>query len=193
MQTSDPAQVHGGWKIGGADLRRGVLAFGIAVLITVVISATASGTGHSGPGVRWGGHLFASPAGLQTWLGERGASYDAWVLRHRLAAARLEGRPPPERKATPSAVPAQAAAAQSTKPAAATGTMPTSPRPAVAHGGSGDGYLVWLLVAVALGAIVLAVAPLPSLHWSEPVRAHRLDIAAAGLAVLIGLGIGRMV
>jgi hypothetical protein len=62
------------------------LAFGAARGVSdEPVAARAGATS-----VLWGERVFTTRAGLRTWLVARGARYDRWAKRHRIAARRLQ-------------------------------------------------------------------------------------------------------
>ena len=160
----------------------GALAFGATTVVGNEPPAT--------PWVHWGGKSFSSPGQLRMWLSGRGVSYREWAKDHPSAAARLEGREPPRRRATrgeprpASAAPAKAA--QKTPPVAA----------AARPGQSIADRLILLLLATCGAALVaLAVLPIPFLRAIRApalVDEHRFELATAGVSIAIGMATAQL-
>ena len=143
--------------------------------------------------VNWGGQSFASPGQLRQWLGGRGLSYREWARNHPSAAARLEGRELPPRRATraeprpASAAPAQAAPAQAAQKAA---PVAARPGPSIA-----DRLILLLLATCAVALVALAALPTPLLQAIRVpalVNEHRLELATAGVSIAIGMAAAQL-
>jgi hypothetical protein len=165
----------------------GALGFGATTLI-----------GNEPPATRWvdwGGTSFSSPEQLRQWLSYQGLSYRKWARNHPSAAARLEGRELPPRRATQgeprpaSAVAAKAAPAKAAQEAAPVAAA-ARPGPSIA-----DRLILLLLATCAAALVALAVLP-TRLLWAIRAPAlvdqHRFELATAGVSIAIGMAAAQL-
>lgn len=142
--------------------------------------------------VVWGGDAFSTPDEIASWLRARGFTYETWAERHPSAAARLEGREPPQ--PAPEAVAAEAAPASGDETAPRRETAPAPTPAAPPPGTSSGGQEAMLLVAIlgfAAALVTLASFPvilLQRLRVPTLLREHRPELAAVGVSLAIGLG-----
>lgn len=147
----------------------------------------------------WDDRVFSSRAALAGWLKSHGGDYRRWRIVHPAAAAVLEDRPAPRSRAgVKPAPPAAVSKRPAPTPARRHAPAPVQPRVVGARGG----WLVKLLVAVLLAAVValFAAAMLaPRVYAARfPLFAARLaprraPLGAVAAAVFIGLVVGALV
>jgi hypothetical protein len=160
----------------------GALGFGATTLV-----------GNEPPATRWvdwGGTSFASPEQFRQWLSYQGLSYRTWARNHPSAAARLEGRELPPRRATRGEPRPASAAAAKAAPKAAPVAAAARPGPSIA-----DRLILLLLATCAAALVALAVLP-TRLLWAIRAPAlvdqHRFELATAGVSIAIGMAAAQL-
>jgi hypothetical protein len=158
---------------------------------TTLFKAEPSGT----PWVVWDGRGFANPDELARWLDDRGVRYSTWAQQHPLAAARLENREPPPLPAKATSPKGEPSAARPEAPAQATPKTVSVTTADRAGGSIVDELLLLLLLALAAALVAVAVLPLPLLRTirvPELVGDLRLELAFAGVSIVIGVAAARL-
>lgn len=169
----------------------GILAGGFAFGTSTLVGRDPAPTQW----VVWGGEAFSNPGELAQWLRARGLAYETWAARHPNAAARLEGRRPPQvvtETVTPRAAASQAPS-EKPKPQNETpaGTEAVAaPPPGSSSEGPAAMLLTIAILAAALALVTLASLPLVLLQRIRIpafLQEHRPELAAAGISMAVGL------
>jgi hypothetical protein len=144
--------------------------------------------------VVWGDRVFGSRTKLAAWLHARGASYQGWSRKHRVASAVIEHRPVKPAPRPAAARPAHVAPRPHPvqKVAAAKQTAPATARP------SGGSALRQILVAliILLAAVCAWGALLPSVFRERfpklafSVGRYRELFLTGAVALVVGLVVG---
>ena len=158
-------------------LRAGAGATALAAVgLCALVVAVPSRAGEPVPQA-WAGTTFADPQALAAWLRGRGGDYRDWAIRHPAAAAALEGR-----------------VVESSAPAWTDARYRSTLAPVAAQQSRrGRGPVLPLLAGVAAVLLALAAVPLrtaaPFDARPGPLGRRRLELAAAGGAMLVGIAI----
>ncbi|HUG36663.1 MAG TPA: hypothetical protein VML54_06915 [Candidatus Limnocylindrales bacterium] len=165
----------------------GILAGGFAFGTSTLVGRDPAPTQW----VVWGGEAFSNPGELAGWLRARGLTYETWSARHPNAAARLEGREPPQvetAKAAPATEPEAPAAGPSEESVGAGAAGAGLPSPT-----QGMGVLLVTAALLTLAGSLVALASLPvafvqRLKLPPLLLEHRPQLAGIGISMAIGLG-----
>ena len=170
-------------------------------------SPVAAG-GERSDAVVWADRVFTSQAQLADWLEARGTSYESWVGRH---PGLSPWEPEPVASAADGPEDRVSAGGSSGQAGGRSGQAASGPERAAApastdDGGGGGGFTlpltvpfnpgaVLLAVAALLGMVLIAVSALPPMVYAGRATAaellidRRAQVGAAGLSLLVGVGI----
>lgn len=155
----------------------------LAVACLALSSTAVAGAAEPIP-PNWAGRQFATRAQLAAWLRSRGADYAGWASLHPAAAAALEGRDLPS-------VPASMVRTDAHDRGRA--ALATAPRAAAPGKRSLSPVLVSIVafLLVLTAALALTLAPWPAWGPLARIRGRRIELAAAAIAVVVGVLIAR--
>ena len=180
----------------------------VAVSLAAPATAAAEGGEHSvavrSVGLLWGGKRFSSRAAFNAWLRPRSLSYARWARKHpagrRILAHPLEAPAAVPALTTVEATTADALAHPSPSEAGPAAERSTGTPQLIASAPTRHRHrspLLLLLFALSLAALALVLSPLERLAPSSRLAAvlieRRAGVAAAAIAILVGIGVATLV